>query len=142
MSSASAICDALITMLTSSSVLGASMASINNWGVLERASGCCAVVGFQGYKSVPATFGGGDYDTEEMYFIHAYVKDTANVSVDLNNIQALVTTIANCIQADYSLLGTVDIVNQFTANRRPNDGLQVGGFLWLPIEMTVEVRQL
>jgi hypothetical protein len=140
-SSASAICDALVTMLTSSSVLGASMASVQNWSVLEKASACCAVVGFQGYQETPIGFG-GDTESNETYFINAYVKDTANVANDLNNIQTLVTKVANCISADNSLLDTVDMVLRFTANHRPGYANVIGGFAWLPIECLVEVKQL
>jgi hypothetical protein len=141
MQSTSAICDAIVTMLSATSVLGASGVWINDWGVLETASGSCAVVGFQGYESIPSAFG-GVVDSSEIYFIHSYVKDTSNRSSDLSRIQSLITAIARCVEADNSLLGTVDLVSKFTATRNPTDVLEVGGFLWLPVLCQIEVKQL
>ena len=47
-----------------------------------------------------------------------------------------------CVDADDTLLNTVDSVTGLRASRNPTEYLDVGGATWLPVEMWVEALEL
>ena len=137
MASGSAICDGVVTLLTATSMLGASMATVNNWKVLEKTSGSCAVVSITGLSFEPTTFG-TNKDQVWTIAILGYIKDTNHPTDDLSKINTMITSFADAIASDDTLQGTVGIVRSFRATRRAGDRLEIGGALWHPVEMFVE----
>lgn len=135
---ASAISDALVTMLSAASVFGDGMVTKDDYGVLERASGSCAVVEWVGLGGEPTAIG-GEFDDLYTHEIAAFAKDLDDPKATLRRVLSVIDGVVSCIRADQSLQGTAGgKVQEIRANREPRVSLEAGGQRWLPIFIEVD----
>ena len=138
---ASAVCDALITMLSATSVFGASAVGLT-YKVLETASGSAAVVvSLTGFNSISISFG-GDKERSWIFGTKLYVKDTGNPNTALARVGKCVDATLACLESDDTLQGTVDTILAIRGSRDPDRLEETGGAIWLPVEVGIEVREL
>ena len=141
MSSASAIADALVTMLSAASVFGSGNVNKNSYKVLETAACSAAVISLNSVRSVAVAFGNDRERTWSMG-INAYIKDTGDPSDALNRVFNIADKVVACLDADDTILGTIDKVTNISITRNENKFTQAGGSVWLPVDIVVELTEL
>ena len=141
--SASGVCDALVTMLSAASVFGSGGAG---WAydILESHTGsAAAVVSFLSLDRRPVAYGNPtDKEGRWIFSVNLYIKDTGDTATSLKRIAASVDAVISCIDADDTLQGTVELVTGLRATRKPTEYNEAGGAAWLPVEMQVEALEL
>ena len=139
--SASAIADALVTMLSATSALGTGSVA-TNYSVLESSSGSCAVVGWTGFTSNPDTFGDPrERSCQWTMLIQGFVKDEGDPVATMNRVLATVDTIQAVINSDDTLQGTVEETLQLRGDRDPDTAVLTGGMTWLPLRVEVDCQE-
>ncbi len=140
---ASAVCDALITMLTATSMFGASGAGIT-YKTLEVFTGSAgAVVSFAGLNSTLAAFGNPAVrDRLWTFSVTLWIKDTGNPVTAMSRVGKVTDATVACIESDDDLLGTVDTVLSVNAIRDPDRAFDSGGATWLPVNVTITTKEL
>ena len=137
--SASAIADGLITMFSAASQFGSGNVSKNSYQVMETSAGSCLIVQWTGYSHRPQVFG-SPANTRRTWRMNlkCYIRDTGNPVATLNRVWTATDNILNCLYADDTLQGTVDMLTSVEANRDPETAYTAGGATWLPIEYNLE----
>lgn len=138
--SGSAIADALVTMLSATSVLGSGNVSKSSYQVLEIASTCSAVVQWTRLRTEQNTFGGSHKRIWDMD-IHAFIRDTNDPVAAVNNVWSITDKIVACLDADPTLLGTCVDTGLLNGNRDPEQAYVVSGATWLPFHITLETQE-
>lgn len=139
--SASAIADALETMLSAASVFGDGNVTIGDYKVLETTSACCAVIEWSAYDSEATAFGGGNRERAWIHQVAAFVKDRGNPVALAAGVLSTVDMVIDCLDADDSLQGTVESVDGVRASRDLREALTVGGMAWLPVFIDIETTE-
>lgn len=140
--SASGIADALVTMFSAASLFGPGNVAKDSYKILETATGSCLTVQWVRYSSTPLAFGVPMSGRETWSFnLKCWVRDTGNPVAAVNRVWKATDNIINCLLADDTLQGTVDLVSGINAARDPELAITVGGATWLPFELTVDAIQ-
>ncbi len=140
--SGSAMADALITMLSATSCFGASMVSKNSYQILEQSTGSAAIVVWRNFNTVSAAFGNPTAkDIVWTLEVTAFCKDTGDPQTLLDKTFAAVDVILNCLKADDTLQGTAENVVAIRGSRKPDEIVEAGGAVWLPISVEVDAKE-
>ena len=141
--SASGVCDALVTMLSAASVFGSTGAAWT-YDILESHTGsAAAVVSFLSLDRRPVAYGNpNDKEGHWIFSVNLYIKDAGNAATTLKRVSAGIDAVISCVDADDTLQGTVELVTGLRATRKPDEYLEIGGAAWLPVEMQVEALEL
>ena len=136
--SASAIADALKTMLSAASAFGAQGVALDDYVVLERVSGCACVIQPVGFTNEFMTFGsaGGDRTVHEIG-LECYVKDTGDPRRALAGMWQVEDLVKDVISGDRSCQGTAQSLRLSRGARLRDTYVEAGGATWLPYYMTV-----
>ena len=137
--SASAMLDALVTVLSAASCFGASMVGKSTYDVLDRASGSCAVVSPGSYKSVVDTMGLSTTDQLDIS-LEMWVKDNGDVSTFHARVVRMIDTTASTLRSNLHLLGTGEIY-EFNASYQSGRALEHGGNIWVPFPATITTKE-
>ncbi len=141
MTTASGLADALVTMLTATSVFGASMVAKSNYLVLEQSSGSCAVVSFTAVDTRVDAHAHGLQRIWENN-VEIFIRDTGDADTVLNRIYSAVDATLLCLESDDTIQGQVSEVVSTNIRRDRNRFVEAGGATWLPIEVSLETREL
>lgn len=140
--SASAMIDGLIAVLSGSAIFGANMVGNYDFSVLERASACCAVVGFAGIDAHPTTFANpSEFENEWTLDFLAFIKDTGNPALVGPRINSMVDSVLTSIKANDTLQGTCDLITGLKGSHTLGEGLEVGGAIWFPVAFRVTAKE-
>lgn len=137
---ASAIRDGVTTNLTAASVIGSGQVS-TNYSVMESTSACCAVVNVINFVSEAMTFGNTRRGTVTI-LAELKLKDTGDHVTLMNNVPGLIDKVVGSLESDDTLQGTVDAIDRIEANWDPRIGEEIGGIVWIPVDLTVECTWL
>ena len=133
-SSCSAIADAIVSMLASSSVLGSGAVSKAGYELLESAASAAAMVKFRGFYMQPSNFGIA-FSERWDFEIRCFVRYYGDPQFATNRTWTVTNNVVNCLKSDPTLQNTVDTVNSIEGNTNPEETLTIGGATWLPVTM-------
>ena len=136
--SGSAIADAIITMLSAASAMGASAVS-KDYKVLETTAGSCCVVNWLGMNEKMSAF--GNPTAKEIvwtHIIHGFVKDEGDANAALQKVIGFPDTVVTTLRSDDTLQGTVEEVLAIRGKRDPELAIRAGGATWLPVFFEVD----
>ena len=141
--SASGVCDALVTMLSAASVFGSGGAAWT-YDILESHTGsAAAVISFLSLDRRPVAYGNPtDKEGRWLFSVNLFIKDAGNAKTTLTRVSAAIDAVISCVDADDTLLSTVELVTGLRATRKPDEYIEAGGATWLPVEMQVEGLEL
>ena len=140
--SASAMLDALVTLLSAASAFGSDMVTKATYDVLERASGSCAVLNVTGIHSRPDSFGNSRSRTRDWTFqIDAFAKDTGDPDALRSRLISIFDIVTGTLESDDTLQGTAEVTGDIDGNFSTATALEVGGALWLPAQFTITARE-
>ena len=137
--SASNVIQGLIDSLSAASALGACNIS-SDYQVMERASGCCAIVSWMGLNATETAFGGQE-DYDWTFLVEGFVKDTGNINRTMTNTILFIDVVASALSNDRTIQGTVDKINAIRASRVPGVALQSQSITYLPINIEIDVTE-
>jgi hypothetical protein len=138
--SASAIADALVTMLSAASVFGSGAVSKSSYKVLETVAASCAVVSPLRCETVPVTFGSPrERERNWTFRIQGFRKDTGDADAVLNGVYAIIDGVIDCVESDDTVQGTALATGDFVIEHTPGEALTVGGAAWVPVWIDVSV---
>jgi hypothetical protein len=140
--SASAIADALVTMLSATSAFGSGAVSKSSYKVLETSSASCAVVSPLSMTSIPTTFG-SPRDRERLWTfrVQGFRKDTGDPDAVLSGVYAIIDAIVDCVEGDDTVQGTGEATGEFEMEHTPGEALIVGGAAWVPVFVDVGIKE-
>lgn len=143
--SASAITDAVLTMIRASSFLGTAGAG-KDYGVLETSSGSCAVVETQGLEQAEQVFADRLHQADWSISVRLYSKMTGDPTGDTGmpkRTACMLDLLAGTIRADPELQGTVNRVTRLAIERElPPEGFVIaGGQTWQETQAILEVEE-
>lgn len=137
--SASAIADALKTMLTASSALGSGGAD-THYGVMESTAGSCAVISWRGVTSEAEVF--GDVPGRMWTFLlDGYVKDTGDPLAVMTRTLSMVDAILGVLEGDYTVQGQGEWRGEIRGERIPDVAFDIGGATWLRMPIEVDIKE-
>ena len=136
--SASGMIDGVITNLEAASVIGASYVT-TDYAILEKTSGCCAVVGWEEIEYDPIGFGDSTLKgIVNTILVEGYIRQTNNPAENMKQNSGFADKIVLSISSDDTLQGSVDMVRHIRAYRRPDELVVAGGVTWIPIYVQID----
>ena len=141
--SASAMADALVTMLSAASVFGPNMVTKEDYSVLDICSGSCAVINVGGLASEPATFGTPSGRERVWEFrIDTWIKDTGDPFIMRTRVLSLTNLVLTTLESDETLQGTAFDVGRIAMRYDPTSSIyKYGSRLWCNPVWTVAARE-
>jgi len=141
--SASAIADALVTMLNASSAIGIGTTKKTTYELLETTASAAAIVKWRSFNSNPSSFGApcGRRNTWN-FEIKCFIRDTNDPGSATTKVWILTDKILNCIADDNTLLGTCDMVNRVYGEYDPETLFNVNGATWITFSINCEAVEL
>lgn len=139
--SSSAIADALITMLSAASVLGAGNVSKNSYRPLELSACAAAVISFNSLSGTVQAFTGTRGRTWRMN-INLYVRDMGVAEESIDHIYSFTDKTLLCLEADDTIQDTVSETVEIRATRNELEWVEAGGHNWAPINFQIELLEL
>lgn len=130
-------------MLSAASVFGSGMVSKNSYQVLESAAGSCAVVQWVGLRSMRTTWGNGPERRNRVwgFQIRCFIRDTGQAPAVINRVWTATDLVVGTLEADDTILGTADELEDINGSRDPETVLTVGGATWLPFTITAQILE-
>lgn len=138
--SASAICDALATMLSAASAFGSGNAD-SHYGILESSSGSAVVIQWASLTSRVDQFGRASHERMWTIALDMFNKDTGDPIAVGNRNKACIDTLVTCLEGDDTIQGTGEWTGIIRANRPlPPEGIfEAGGANWFRIDTQIDV---
>lgn len=141
--SASAIADALVTMLNAASVVGIGTTKKTTYELLETTASAAAIVKWRSFNSNPSSFGSPCDRTNTWNFeIKCFIRDLNDPGSATTKIWTLTDKILNCIASDNTIQGTCDMVNRISGDHDPEALFNINGATWLTFTINCEVVEL
>jgi len=140
--SASAIGDALVTMLSAPSVFGAGHVADDDWSVVSTAT-CTAMVEWTNFRAMPTAFGNPPpLEVDWRVMVYIFVRDTGDPVSCKRNLVKATDLVLSTIAADATLQGTVEGVPEISGARDPLNVYTVqSGETWLRCDLSITARQ-
>ena len=138
--SGSAIVDALLDMLSASTVFGTGGVTRGLYNVLETASACCAIVQTPRVSSAHENF--GTWTRTWTIPVDTFYAEEADASLTFDRLLTGQNAVLTCLEADESLLGTVDKIVEIEVSDTGGVAMEVGGRVWLPCPLRIVATEM
>ena len=137
---ASPIADALVTVLSAGSDLGAQAVSKDDYMVLMSSS-IAAVVDWTNLQATKMTMG-SDLRYQWTFTVSLFIRETHDPVATKQRVWSVGDKIAKACADNQTLLDTVKDINSFSMSRRPGEAFTLpAGDTWLPIDLSITVTE-
>lgn len=123
------------TLLTSASEFGTALVSRNDYGILARAPGACAIViRYRRTDTTPLAFSAPAKKALTIHVdVEGFVKETGDSKAALDRQVQLADALWNVFHWDQSLGGAVKISTVESIDTQGGFVVEIAGFRWMPV---------
>lgn len=136
MSSASAIADGIVTLLSAASAFGQSV-SKNSYQILES-SGSAVIVQWSRINLLPNSLGGSEDARVWDFSLRCFIRESGDLPGNLEKTWLATDKVINCIESDPTLQGTVNDTRSISARHEIESSYNIGGATWTVLSFNIE----